>query len=75
MQEFVTDLHFCHQAVWRALEGNDPRSQPSKLTSYQAWFASPFVKNARSAVRVSKHLDLSKHVVRNISRFCLLAHT
>ena len=43
MQEFVADLRFRHQAVWRAIEGHDPRGQPSKLTAYQAWFASPFV--------------------------------
>ena len=36
MQEFVANLHFCQQAVWRALEGHDPRSQPDKLTTYQA---------------------------------------
>ena len=58
MQEFVTDLRFGHQAVWKALEGNDPRGQPSKLTSYQAWFASPIVKNARSAAKVPKYLHL-----------------
>ena len=35
------------------------------LTFGQAWFASPFVKNARTAVRVLRYfyLDLSKHVV------------
>ena len=77
MQEFVADLRFRHQAVWRAIEGNDPRGQPSKLTTYQAWFASPFAENARSAYRVPRylHLDLTKHVVRNISRFRLRAHT
>ena len=77
MQEFVADLRFRQQTVWRALEGHDPRNQPDKLTTYQAWFASPFVGNARSAARVPRylHLDLSKHVVRNISRFRLRAHT
>ena len=77
MQEFVADLRFRHQAVWRAIEGHDLRGQPSKLTAYQAWFASPFVKNARSAARVPRylHLDLSKHVVRSIGRFRLRAHT
>ena len=77
MQEFVADLRFRHQAVWRALEGNDPRGQPSKPAIYQTWFASPFPNNARSAARVPRyfHLDLSKHVVRNISRFRLRAHT
>ena len=33
MQELVTDLRFRHQAVWRALKGNDLRGQPSKLTT------------------------------------------
>jgi hypothetical protein len=45
MNEFIADLRFRHQEVWRAIEGNDPREQPSKLATYQAWFASPFVKN------------------------------
>ena len=77
LNEFVADLRFRHQEVWRAIEGNDPREQPNKLTTYQAWLASPFVKNARTAVRVPRYLylDLSKHVVRNISRFRLRAHT
>ena len=75
MNEFVAD--FRHQGVWRVIEGNDPREQPSKLATNQAWFASPFIENARSAVRVPRYLylDLSKHVVRNISRFRLRAHT
>ena len=77
MQEFIADLRFRQQTVWRALEGHDPRSQPDKLTTYQARFASPFVGNTCSAARVPRylHLDLSKHVVRNISRFRLRAHT
>ena len=73
MNEFVADLHFRHQELWRTVEGNDSRELPRKLTTYQAWFASPFVDKSRSAARMLRYLylDLSKHVVRNISRFCL----
>ena len=31
LNEFVADLRFRHQEVWRAIEGNDPREQPNKL--------------------------------------------
>jgi len=77
MIEFVADLRFRHQEVWRAIEGNDPREQPGKLTTYQAWFASPLVENTRFAARLPRYLylDLPKHVIRNISRFRLRAHT
>jgi CHAD domain-containing protein len=77
MNEFVADLRFRHQEVWRVVEGNDTREQPSKLTTYQARFAFPFIDNARSAARVLKYLYLnfSEHVMRIVSRFCLWAHT
>ena len=55
MNEFVADLRFRHQEVWRAIEGNDPREQPSKLATYQAWFASPFVEKSWSAARVPRY--------------------
>ena len=72
-----TNLRFRHHEVWRAIEGVDPREQSNKLATYQAWFASPFNERFRSAARVPRYLylDLSKHVVRNISRFRLRAHT
>ena len=77
LNEFVADLRFCHQEVWRAIEGVDPREQPNKLATYQAWFASPFHERFRSAARLPRYLylNLSKHVMRNMSRFCLRAHT
>ena len=75
--DFVAELRFRHQEVWRAIEGNNPREQLCKLTTYQAWFASPFVEKSRSAARLPRYLylDISKHVIRNISRFRLRAHT
>jgi hypothetical protein len=77
LNEIVVDLPCRPQKVCKAIEGNEPREQPNKLATYQAWFASPFVENARSAARVPRYLylDLSKHVVHNISRFRLRAHT
>ena len=52
LNDFVAELRFRHQEVWRAIEGNDPREQPCKPTTYQAWFASPFVEKSRSAARL-----------------------
>jgi len=41
-----------------------------------SWFAIPFSRNERMPINVPRylHLDLSKHVMRNISRFRLRAH-
>ena len=55
----------------------DPNSHNNKLTTYRSWFAIPFSKNERMPTTVPRylHLDLSKHVIRNVSRLRLCAHT
>jgi hypothetical protein len=47
--------------------------------AYHSWFATPSSRNVREPTIVPRHLhldlDLSKHVIRNVSRFRLRAHT
>ena len=55
-----------------------PNTHINKLaTINHSWFAIPFSINERMPTTVPQylHLDLSKHVLRNISRFRLRAHT
>ena len=55
----------------------NPNTHNNKLATYHSWFAIPFSSNERMPTSVSQylHLDLSKHVMRNISRLRLRAHT
>ena len=55
----------------------NPNTHNNKLATYHSWFATPFSRNERMPTIVPQylHLDLSKHVMRNISRFRLRAHT
>jgi hypothetical protein len=55
----------------------DPNTHNNKLATYHSWFAIPFSRNERMPINVPRylHLDLSKHIMRNISRFRLRAHT
>ena len=76
MQEFTADLKLRMRGVWRYAE-LDPNTHNNKLATYHSWFAIPFSRNERMPINVPRylHLDLSKHVMRNISRFRLRAHT
>jgi hypothetical protein len=76
IQEFTADLRHRLRAVWRDVEGVNPRETYSKLATYQTLFAVPFDHNVRAPARLPRHmhLDLSQHVVRNVSRFRLRAH-
>jgi len=49
----------------------------NELVTYHSCFAIPFSRNERMPINVPRylHLDLSKHVMRNISRFHSRAHT
>jgi len=49
----------------------------NNLATYHSWFAIPFSRNERMPTIVPRylHLDLSKHVMCNISRLRLRAHT
>jgi len=77
MQEFTADLKHRMRGVWRDAELVDPNTHNNKLATYHSWFAIPFSRNERMPNIVPRylHLDLSKHVMRNISRFRLRAHT
>jgi len=77
MQEFTADLKHRMRGVWRNAELVDPNTHNNKLATYHSWFAIPFTRNERMPINVPRylHLDLSKHVMRNISRFRLRAHT
>ena len=77
MQELTADLKHRMRGVWRDAELVDPNTHNNKLANYHSWFAIPFYRNERMPINVPwyLHLDLSKHVVRNISRFRLRAQT
>eukprot|EP00983_Pelagomonas_calceolata_P074111 1152416-Pelagomonas_calceolata.AAC.1 len=76
-QEFTDDLRHRLRTVWRDVEGVNPRETYSKLATYQSIFVVPFDHNVRAPACLPRrvHLDLSQHVVRNVSRFRLRAHT
>ena len=77
MQKFTADLKHRMRGVWRDAELVDPNTHNNKLATYHSWFAIPFSRNERVPINVPRylHLNLSKHVMRNISRFRLRAHT
>ncbi len=61
------------------MDGAGPRTHAHKLATYYAWMASPLKP---STARGPPHLlprylqlELSRHVLRNIARFRLHAHT
>jgi len=65
----------------------NPLERDDKLMTNHSWFTCPLIDlQADSRTRVRKggdplmppcylHLDLPKHVMSNVSRFCLRAHT
>jgi hypothetical protein len=55
----------------------DPDTHNNELATYHSWFATSFSRNERMPTIVPQylHLDLSKHVMRNVSRLRLRAHT
>ena len=59
--------------VWRDAESVDPTTHNNKVATYHSWFATPFSRNERMLTIVPRylHLNLSKHVMRNVSRLCL----
>ncbi len=67
------------RAVWRELDSADPRTHAQKLATYHAWMALPLKpSNVRGPLHVLPkylELELSRHVLRDIARFCLRAHT
>jgi len=78
LQDFVVDLRERLRAVWRELDGTDPRTHAQKLATYHAWMALPIKpSNVRGPPHVLPRyleLELSRHVLPNIARL-RLAHT
>ena len=52
-------------------------TRTTTLATYHSWFATPFSRNERMPTIVPRylHLDQSKHVMHNVSRIRLRAHT
>ena len=75
IQDFTDDLRHRLQTVWRDVEGFNPQDTYSKLATYQSLFAVPFNLNVRVCLPRHLHLDLSQHVLPNVERFKLRAHT
>jgi len=65
------------RGVWRDAQLVDPNTHNNKLATYHSWFATPFFKNEGMPTIEPRylHLDLSKHVMRNVNRLRLRAHT
>jgi len=77
LQEFTDDLRHRLQGVWRDVEGVDPQGTNSKLATYQAVLAMSFNTSARASAQLQRHLflDLTQHVLWNVSYFRFQAHT
>ncbi len=79
LQDFVADLRERLRAAWRELDGADPRTHAQQLATYHAWMALPLkssnVWGPPHVLHRYLELELSRHVLRNIARFHLRAHT
>ena len=77
MHDFTADLKHRMRGVWRDTELVDPNTHNNKLATYHSWVTIPFSRNERIPIIVPwyLHLNLSKHVMHNVSRLCLRAHT
>jgi len=85
--DFTVDLRLRMRKVWMDIADMNPLKSDNKLVTYHSWFACLLLDlQADSSKRVRKggwglmpprylHLELPKHVMRNVSRFCLRAHT
>ncbi len=83
--DFTADLRFRMRKVWRDIADMNPQALESdnKLVTYHSWFACPLldlqadsrtrVRNGGAPLRPPRylHLDLPKHVMRNVSRLSL----
>ena len=76
LQEFVGDLRYRQQRVWREAAGLSPREVSRKVVSYQSWCGRPLVATGGAPFTIPPYLykDLDRHVLRNVSRFRLRAH-
>jgi hypothetical protein len=78
LQEFANDLRLRLRKVWNtdshALHLPMPRDS---VAIYKAFFGVPFPSSVRAPMGTPHHmyLNLSRHVLRNVNRFRLRAHT
>ena len=79
LKDFIPDLRYRQQNVWRVAESANPREADWKLPVYHHWFALPLGSNNISCKcpAVLPHfltLDLPRHVSRHVSCFRLRSH-
>ena len=76
MQEFIGDLRYRQQKVWRGADVFCPRAANKKAVTYQKWCGNSESVPRSTSFCIPSHLfkDLDEHVLRNISRFRLRAH-
>eukprot|EP00983_Pelagomonas_calceolata_P046323 1140108-Pelagomonas_calceolata.AAC.1 len=75
IQGFAGDLRLRLRDVWNTAVTNAASVPRNSVSLYQS--LCPFGSNLRAPVRTPRHmsLNLSGHVLRNVSRFRLRAHT
>ena len=76
MQDFLGDLRYRQQKIWREADAMSPRGVNRKAVTYHHWCGRPLNQTARTPFCVPTYLfkDLDKGVMRNVSRFRLRAH-
>lgn len=76
MPEFVGDLRFRQQKVWREADTLDPRFSDRKAVTYHKWCGREVNHTRGAPFPVPSYLfkDLDRHVRRNVSRFRLRGH-
>eukprot|EP00983_Pelagomonas_calceolata_P019076 599320-Pelagomonas_calceolata.AAC.1 len=76
MQEFLGDLRYRQQKVWRDADALSPRVVNRKAVTYHHWCGKPFTQAAHTPFCIPSYSpkDLKKRVMRNVSRFRLRAH-
>lgn len=78
LYKLASDVRYRHHAVWREVQGQDPRVYRKKSAVYHTWFGLPLRDYSES--RPSAHmpsylsLNLNRKVIRDVSRFRLRAH-
>ena len=79
LKDFIPDLRFRQQTVWRVAESEAPCEASGKLPVYHHWFAVPLSSNnmcckCPACLPYFLTLDLPRHVSRHVSCFRLRSH-
>eukprot|EP00983_Pelagomonas_calceolata_P010336 335670-Pelagomonas_calceolata.AAC.1 len=71
MQDFIGDLRYRQQKVWKEADALSPREMNRKVVTYHHWHGKPFNQTAHAPFCIPFHLfkDLDKEVRSNVSRF------